>query len=61
MVSVCLIVIQNQLPIDMTQTLGIFCIIWLVAQVGLGAGSVWFDGAVFGGGIRAKAVWKYHR
>lgn len=42
-------------------TLGIFCIIWLVAQVGLGAGSVWFGGAVFGGGVRAKAVWKYHR
>ncbi|KIK06636.1 hypothetical protein K443DRAFT_89334 [Laccaria amethystina LaAM-08-1] len=42
-------------------TLGIVCIIWLVAQVGFGAGSVWYDGAVFGGGIRAKAVWKYHR
>lgn len=27
----------------------------------VGAGSVWFDGAVFGGGRKAKLVWKYHR
>lgn len=27
----------------------------------IGAGSVWFGGAAFGGGHRAKLVWKYHR
>jgi len=34
---------------------------WLLLQVILGAGSVWFGGAAFGGGNRAKLVWKYHR
>jgi hypothetical protein len=34
---------------------------WLVLQVILGAGSVWFGGAAFGGGNKAKLVWKYHR
>ncbi|KAH9079210.1 hypothetical protein EDB83DRAFT_2513760 [Lactarius deliciosus] len=34
---------------------------WLVVQVLVGAGSVWFGGAAFGGGHRAKLVWKYHR
>ena len=27
----------------------------------VGAGSVWFGGAAFGGGLKAKLVWKYHR
>lgn len=30
-------------------------------QIALGAGSVWFGGAAFGGGVKAKKVWKYHR
>ncbi|KAI9446657.1 hypothetical protein H4582DRAFT_590432 [Lactarius indigo] len=34
---------------------------WLLVQVLVGAGSVWFGGAAFGGGHRAKLVWKYHR
>jgi len=34
---------------------------WLLLQAILGAGSVWFGGAAFGGGQRAKLVWKYHR
>lgn len=43
------------------QTIGIICIAWLVFQIGLGAGSVWFGGALFGGGLKAKTLWKYHR
>ncbi len=27
----------------------------------MGGGSVWFGGAAFGGGHKAKLVWKYHR
>jgi hypothetical protein len=27
----------------------------------LGGGSVWFGGAAFGGGMKAKMIWKYHR
>jgi hypothetical protein len=42
-------------------TFGIVCIAWLLFQVFLGAGSVWFKGALFGGGMKAKGVWKYHR
>jgi len=34
---------------------------WLLVQVIVGAGSVWFGGAAFGGGHKAKLVWKYHR
>jgi len=30
-------------------------------QMILGAGSVWFNGKLFGGGSKAKALWKYHR
>ncbi|TFY68238.1 hypothetical protein EVG20_g3639 [Dentipellis fragilis] len=40
---------------------GIISLAWLVAQFALGAGSVWFDGALFGGGLKAKQLWKYHR
>lgn len=32
-----------------------------LVQVALGAASVWFGGAAFGGAVKAKAVWKYHR
>ncbi|KAH7889930.1 hypothetical protein F5I97DRAFT_1934732 [Phlebopus sp. FC_14] len=42
-------------------TLGIIAVVWLFGQVLLGAGSVWFGGAAFGGGAKAKALWKYHR
>ncbi|KAF8636556.1 hypothetical protein AX17_003368 [Amanita inopinata Kibby_2008] len=41
--------------------LGLLCIIWLIFQVFLGGGSVWFGGAAFGGGTKARALWKYHR
>ncbi|KAF8644136.1 hypothetical protein AX16_008663 [Volvariella volvacea WC 439] len=41
--------------------LGILAVTWLVFQVLIGGGSVWFGGAAFGGGTKAKAVWKYHR
>jgi cytochrome b-561 domain containing protein 2 len=33
----------------------------LFVQFLLGAGSVWFGGVAFGGGQKAKLVWKYHR
>ncbi|KAF9472768.1 hypothetical protein BDN70DRAFT_868041 [Pholiota conissans] len=42
-------------------TIGIICMAWLLFQAGLGAGSVWFGGALFGGGLKAKLLWKYHR
>ncbi|KAF5386876.1 hypothetical protein D9615_001682 [Tricholomella constricta] len=42
-------------------TFGYLALTWLLVQVGLGGGSVWFNGAAFGGGAKAKAVWKYHR
>ncbi|KLO10420.1 hypothetical protein SCHPADRAFT_856637 [Schizopora paradoxa] len=40
---------------------GILTILWLVGQIFVGAGSVWFGGALFGGGMQAKSLWKYHR
>ncbi|KAK7440221.1 hypothetical protein VKT23_017163 [Stygiomarasmius scandens] len=40
---------------------GFICMLWLYAQVALGGGSVWFGGAAFGGGMKAKGLWKYHR
>ncbi|KAF5358078.1 hypothetical protein D9756_001746 [Leucocoprinus leucothites] len=40
---------------------GLLCIVWLVGQVFLGAGSVWNGGSLFGRGMKAKALWKYHR
>ncbi|KAF8078138.1 hypothetical protein FPV67DRAFT_1464322 [Lyophyllum atratum] len=42
-------------------TFGYLALVWILAQVGLGGGSVWFNGAAFGGGSKAKALWKYHR
>ncbi|KAF8577242.1 hypothetical protein K439DRAFT_1365103 [Ramaria rubella] len=42
-------------------TFGIIAIAWMFIQMALGAGSVWFGGAAFGGGAKAKSVWKYHR
>ncbi|KAJ7702370.1 hypothetical protein B0H17DRAFT_143101 [Mycena rosella] len=41
--------------------LGIISLGWICIQVLLGGGSVWFGGAAFGGGSKAKAIWKYHR
>ncbi|KAI0047967.1 hypothetical protein FA95DRAFT_1605622 [Auriscalpium vulgare] len=40
---------------------GLIAFLWFIVQLVLGAGSVWSDGALFGGGIKAKLVWKYHR
>ncbi|KAJ7197213.1 hypothetical protein GGX14DRAFT_526243 [Mycena pura] len=40
---------------------GIAAMAWIVVQVLIGGGSVWFGGAAFGGGAKAKALWKYHR
>jgi len=34
---------------------------WLIVQGTIGAGSVWFNGAAFGGPQKAKLLWKYHR
>lgn len=45
----------------MSQRLGLLAFVWVLFQVFVGAGSVWFDGKLFGGGMKAKAVWKYHR
>ncbi|KXN88278.1 hypothetical protein AN958_07737 [Leucoagaricus sp. SymC.cos] len=41
--------------------LGLACMIWIFIQLCIGAGSTWSNGALFGGGARAKALWKYHR
>lgn len=43
------------------QKLGLLAFVWILSQVFVGAGSVWFDGRLFGGGMKAKMVWKYHR
>ncbi|KAG8933493.1 hypothetical protein FRC01_008919 [Tulasnella sp. 417] len=40
---------------------GLLTYILLVIQALVGAGSLWFGGAVMGGGEKAKAVYKYHR
>ncbi|OSD01668.1 hypothetical protein PYCCODRAFT_1412440 [Trametes coccinea BRFM310] len=42
-------------------TIGIVSVAWMVVQIILGAGSVWFGGRLFGGNPKAKLVWKYHR
>ncbi|KZT03516.1 uncharacterized protein LAESUDRAFT_729101 [Laetiporus sulphureus 93-53] len=41
--------------------LGYITVGWLLLQVLLGGGSVWFNGRLVGGNHRAKLVWKYHR
>ncbi|KAG7452875.1 uncharacterized protein BT62DRAFT_925414 [Guyanagaster necrorhizus] len=41
--------------------LGLLCICWVLLQIAIGGGSVWFGGAVFGGGMKAKLIWRYHR
>ncbi|KAI9452316.1 hypothetical protein F5148DRAFT_512976 [Russula earlei] len=42
-------------------TFGLTTVSWLILQALIGGGSVWFGGAAFGGGQKAKRVWKYHR
>ncbi|KAL5490205.1 hypothetical protein ACEPAI_5038 [Sanghuangporus weigelae] len=42
-------------------TIGIIAVGWLSIQMLVGCASVWFGGAAFGGGMKAKNVWKYHR
>ncbi|KAL1944751.1 hypothetical protein VTO73DRAFT_3181 [Trametes versicolor] len=41
-------------------TIGIASIAWMVVQMVVGGGSVWFGGRLFGG-PKAKMLWKYHR
>jgi cytochrome b-561 domain containing protein 2 len=41
--------------------IGIFTLGLLAVQAIVGGGSVWFNGAMFGGNPQAKLVWKYHR
>lgn len=43
------------------QTFGLITFLFLMVQVALGGGSVWFNGRLFGGNPKAKSVWKYHR
>jgi hypothetical protein len=45
----------------MGQIFGLVAIIWLVLQIGVGGGTVWYGGIIFGSGAKAKAVYKYHR
>lgn len=40
---------------------GCITVSWAVLQAAIGAGSVWAGGRLFGGGNRARAVYKYHR
>ncbi|RDB21344.1 hypothetical protein Hypma_011416 [Hypsizygus marmoreus] len=42
-------------------TFGFLAFFWIFVQMALGGGSVWFQGVAFGGGVKAKALWKYHR
>jgi len=42
-------------------TFGILAVAWMFIQMFLGAGSVWYGGVLFGGGAKAKSIWKYHR
>ncbi|KAI6116901.1 hypothetical protein EDD16DRAFT_1693168 [Pisolithus croceorrhizus] len=42
-------------------TFGIITVVCLLTQGLIGGASVWFGGAALGGGMKAKAVWKYHR
>ncbi|KAI0637122.1 hypothetical protein C8Q77DRAFT_1154995 [Trametes polyzona] len=42
-------------------TIGIVSVAWMVVQIFIGGGSVWFGGRLFGGNPKAKQLWKYHR
>lgn len=41
--------------------LGLISMCWILVQIAVGGGSVWFGGAAFGGGMKAKLIWRYHR
>ncbi|KAH9854075.1 hypothetical protein C2E23DRAFT_819456 [Lenzites betulinus] len=41
--------------------IGIVSVAWMVIQILVGGGSVWFGGRLFGGNPKAKMLWKYHR
>lgn len=43
------------------KTVGILSILWILGQALFGGATVWFDGALLGGGMKAKRFWKYHR
>lgn len=51
----------SQVAEIVAQKFGLSSFVWLIFQAFVGAGSVWFGGKLFGGGMKAKAVWKYHR
>ncbi|WVQ81919.1 hypothetical protein IAT38_004046 [Cryptococcus sp. DSM 104549] len=40
---------------------GALVVLWAVVQAAVGAGSVWFGGKAFGGGDKARKVYKWHR
>ncbi|KAI5117961.1 hypothetical protein M0805_001622 [Coniferiporia weirii] len=42
-------------------TFGLMAVVWMICQMLLGGLSVWSGGRAFGGGMKAKSVWKYHR
>ncbi|TDL19878.1 hypothetical protein BD410DRAFT_751529 [Rickenella mellea] len=42
-------------------TFGGIAFVWIIIQILLGGLSIWFGGSAFGGGMKAKRVWKYHR
>ena len=57
-------ILKHRLPLNLltkSQTFGIIATVMAVVQVLIGGGSVWSGGKYFGGGARAKSVWKYHR
>ncbi|KAF8432468.1 hypothetical protein L210DRAFT_3558561 [Boletus edulis BED1] len=42
-------------------TFGILTVAWIIVQALVGGSTVWFGGAAWGGGMKAKLMWKYHR
>ncbi|KAF8558487.1 hypothetical protein OG21DRAFT_1595374 [Imleria badia] len=42
-------------------TFGLISVAWIVVQALVGGSTVWFGGAAWGGGMKAKLMWKYHR
>ncbi|KAI0831143.1 hypothetical protein BC628DRAFT_1352519 [Trametes gibbosa] len=42
-------------------TVGIVSVGWMIVQIFVGGGSVWFGGRLFGGSPKARLLWKYHR
>ncbi|KAJ3867401.1 hypothetical protein EV359DRAFT_78650 [Lentinula novae-zelandiae] len=66
LIGVCAIVV-NKIELGKSHfrswhsVLGIIATGWIVIQILIGGGSIWFGGKAFGGGMKAKSVWKYHR